>query len=109
MLLDGARRYLKHRRFRDDLFPGDLFADPAWDILIDLFVAHGEGRRVSITDACIAAAVPPTTALRWMHKLEEAGHVERRPDERDRRRFWAVLSIEAIAKVRRWLIEFTTR
>jgi len=57
------------RRMRDDSFPGDLFGEPAWDCLLDLYLAALEKRRLSVTDVCVAATVPPTTALRWVDIL----------------------------------------
>ena len=69
-----------------------LLADPAWDILLDLLRAQLENEQVSVTSLCIAAAVPPTTGLRWIKLLEETGLIERRPDERDRRRSFLAIS-----------------
>jgi DNA-binding MarR family transcriptional regulator len=81
---EARREYLARRR-RESLFGSDLFSDPAWDVLLDLFVAQGEGRRVSVKSACIAAAAPQTTALRYINRLIEAGLVERSPHPTDRR------------------------
>lgn len=89
---DLAASELRQRRFRERIFPPGLFGDPAWDILLDLFVAEARGNRVSVTDACLAAAVPMTTALRWVRQLESVGLVVRRADERDARRAWLVLT-----------------
>lgn len=58
------REIIKLRRLRDRFFQHDLFAEPAWDILLDLKAASLEGQQVSVSSRCIAAAVPPTTALR---------------------------------------------
>lgn len=76
------------RRARDRAFGeiASFFNEPAWDILLDLFVAEGEGKQVSVSSACIAACVPPTTGLRWIRYLTEAGFVEERVDTGDRRR-----------------------
>lgn len=81
-----ARRAYADRRRRDHLFDADLFGEPAWDLLLDLFVATREGRPVSVTSACIAANVPTTTALRWISALEAKGLVVRENDPRDARR-----------------------
>jgi hypothetical protein len=51
------------RRLRERLLPAGLFADPAWDMLLDLYAAEIEEQPVSVTSACIAAAAPATTAL----------------------------------------------
>jgi hypothetical protein len=43
---------------REQFFGPDLFADPAWDILLDLYAARLEQQRVAVSSLCIAAAVP---------------------------------------------------
>jgi hypothetical protein len=80
----AARAMLASRRKMEQFFPA-LFADPARDMLLDLFVAAEEGRQLSVTSCCIAAMVPPTTALRWLTLLKEQGQVLEEPDMRDRR------------------------
>lgn len=82
---------------------GDLFGEPAWDILLDLFIAREAGRRVSVSSACIAADVPATTALRWLAILERRGLVERRADPIDGRRVYVDLSEDAFTMMKRWL------
>ncbi|WP_010545638.1 hypothetical protein [Sphingomonas elodea] len=86
------RRVIRARRMRAEFFEGDLFADPAWDMLLDLFAAHLERRQISVSSLCIAAAVPPTTALRWIGTLSSAGLFDRKADPTDRRRAYIVLS-----------------
>ena len=83
-----ARSLLHARRMRERLLPADLFAEPAWDMLLELFVQRDDGRRFSVTDTCSASNVPPTTALRWLEILVSEGLVERISDATDgRRRF----------------------
>jgi DNA-binding transcriptional ArsR family regulator len=82
----GVRATLRARRCRDSLFPPGLFADPAWDILLELLASHLEGGRVSVSELCTLAAVPQTTALRWMTHLTKIGLIARIPDRRDGRR-----------------------
>ena len=93
------RNMLKLRRHRDSFFASELFADPAWDILLELYAAALGQFRVSISNLCIAAAVPPTTALRWIKQLEEAGLTERRADPTDGRRQFVMLSDEALSSM----------
>ncbi len=102
------RRVIRARRLRSEFFQGDLFADPAWDMLLDLLAAELEDRKVPVSSLCIAAAVPPTTALRWIGTLNEAGLFQREADPKDRRRAYIGLSAKArgglldyIAAVRR--------
>ena len=94
VVIDAAevRRAIRARRLRDQHFGSGLFEDPAWDILLDLFAADLEGTQVSVSSLCIAAAVAPTTALRWIAKLTDSGLLERHPDPFDRRRAFMELS-----------------
>jgi hypothetical protein len=90
-----VRRIIAQRQARAKFFDASLFADPAWDILLDLTAARVEHTRVSVTSLCIAAAVPPTTALRWIAQMTEAGLLERVEDEADKRRAFIQLTDKA--------------
>lgn len=103
-----VRSIIKHRRLRGRFFEGDLFADPAWDMLLDLTAARAEHARVSVTSLCIAAAVPPTTALRWISQMVEAGLFERQCDDTDRRRAFITLSERAAHAMARYFEEIGT-
>lgn len=94
------RTVIRSRRMRAQFFAEELFADPAWDMLLDLFAAGLERRRVSVSSLCIAAAVPPTTALRWIGTLHDAGLFERHADPNDRRRAYIALSQKALDGMR---------
>ncbi len=87
-----VRQVIEQRRLRDEFFDAKLFADPAWDILLDLTAARAENLRVSVSSLCIAAAVPPTTALRWVREMEEAGLLDRVADDTDKRRVFIALA-----------------
>ena len=87
-----ARRLYAMRRERDDLLGDGLFSEPAWDILLDLFVSHHEGRQLSVSAVCIGARAPSATALRYLTMLQEAGLVQRTRDETDGRRSHVQLS-----------------
>jgi DNA-binding MarR family transcriptional regulator len=95
----AVRDIIRLRRLRDRFFDSELFADPAWDILLDLKAAALEGRRVSVSSLCIAAAVPPTTALRWITSMTESGMLVRAQDPDDARRVFIELSEETSAKI----------
>jgi DNA-binding transcriptional ArsR family regulator len=97
--IDAAlvRRLIKLRRDRERFFPADIFADPAWDMLLDLTAARLEHKPVPVSSLCIAAAVPTTTALRWIRSLTEAGLLTRRVDSQDGRRSHVELSETAAA------------
>jgi hypothetical protein len=86
------RRIIRNRSYRCEYFPPGLFADPAWDMLLDLAAAHAEGRKVSITSLCLASGVPTTTALRYVELLIASKMCARSPDPKDRRRIWIELT-----------------
>ena len=90
-----VRAMIRLRRLRGTFFDPELFADPAWDMLLDLLAASLEHRRVSVSSLCIAAAVPGTTALRWIGTMVDAGLFERHSDPLDRRRAFISLSEKA--------------
>ncbi|WP_017665086.1 MarR family transcriptional regulator [Porphyrobacter sp. AAP82] len=91
-----VRQMIANRQARCRFFDSELFGDPAWDMLLDLTAAHGEGARVSVTSLCIAAGVPATTALRWLTQMVESGIFVRVPDPADRRRAFIALSDTAL-------------
>jgi DNA-binding MarR family transcriptional regulator len=90
-----VRALIRARRLREQFFAAELFADPAWDMLLDLYAAELEYGRVSVSSLCIAAAVPGTTALRWIGTMIDAGLFERQADQFDRRRAFVGLTPKA--------------
>ena len=97
------RAVIRSRRLRAQFFASELFADPAWDMLLDLFAAGLERRLVSVSSLCIAAAVPPTTALRWIGTMHDAGLFERQADPSDRRRAYIGLSAKGLEGMRAYV------
>jgi len=97
-----VRATIRKRQLRSRFFDAALFADPAWDILLDLTAARAEGRRVSVTSLCIASGVPPTTALRWIAQMTDQGLLVREEDLVDRRRAFVALSDTAVAAIARY-------
>ena len=96
---------LRLRRQRDHLFAGELFADPAWDMMLDLMASRIERLKVAVSSLCIAAAVPPTTALRWIRTLTVLGIFVRVADPTDGRRVFIELSDAAANAVLNFLGE----
>lgn len=97
-----VRRIIRQRQMRARFFDPDLFADPAWDILLDLAAAQGERRQVSVSSLCLAAGTPPTTALRWIGQMTQAGLLRRDSDRDDRRRAFISLTERAADAVARY-------
>ncbi len=96
------RRLIKARQMRAQFFDAALFADPAWDILLDLSAARAEQRQVSVTSLCIAAGVPATTALRWIGQMVDSGLLLRLSDPHDRRRAYIALAEETAQAMARY-------
>ncbi len=85
-LVQMAKRLYEMRQLRHEVLGEALFSEPAWDILLDLFISDHEGRQLSVSAVCIGARSPSATALRYLAMLQDAGLVERTRDERDGRR-----------------------
>lgn len=100
-----VRQVIRNRQARARFFEGELFADPAWDILLDLTAARAEHTRVSVTSLCIASGVPPTTALRWIGQMTDAGLLRRGEDPSDRRRAFITLSDSAADAMARYFAQ----
>lgn len=106
-LMGLARKIYISRRAVDEVFNMEGFAvSPAWDIMLDLYQAHLQGKRISVTSACIGGACPPTTGLRWLQALESSNLVAREPDPQDKRRQVVALTDGAVIKVEKALRKF---
>lgn len=82
-----ALRELKSiRRDRSTYFPDELFSDPCWEMLLDLYDARLGAEEVTVTSLGAASGVPLTTALRRMEALQKHGLIDRVEDSDDKRR-----------------------
>lgn len=100
-----VRSVIRARRLRARYFQEDLFGDPAWDMLLDLLQAEIAQLRVPVSSLCIAAAVPATTALRWLKTMVGQGLFIRRSDPHDGRRVFVELAPEASSAMRRYFAD----
>jgi DNA-binding MarR family transcriptional regulator len=99
----ALRAMIRARRLREQYFQAGLFADPAWDMLLDLMAARLDRQRVAVSSLCIAAAVPATTALRWIKTLTDHGLFVRVADPQDGRRVFIELSEQAASQLGAYL------
>jgi len=90
------RQMIQQRQVRSQFFASGFFANPAWDMLLDLAVAAKEYRQVSVTSLSIASCTPPTTTLRWIDVLIEEGLVDRVEDPTDRTLVFVKLTDEGL-------------
>lgn len=106
-LIERAEGLYRERRRRDAKIcrTSELFGEPSWDILLDLFIAQGRERPVSVSSACIASTTPQSTALRYVGLLEKVGLVRRAKDPRDGRRQYLELTETGLSNMEAYLVE----
>jgi DNA-binding MarR family transcriptional regulator len=93
------------RSLRARYFNGDLFADPAWDLLLELYLADLEQRRISASALFRAGGLPQSTNFRWLARLGADGLLERTPDPLDARRTWVNLTGAGKASMQTYFAE----
>lgn len=76
----------KIRKVRSRYFPEELFSDPCWEMLLDLYDARLSGEEVTVTGLGVTSGVPLSTAMRRMQELQKHGLIERIDDLNDKRR-----------------------
>jgi hypothetical protein len=104
---DLAILLYKERRARDVFLESGrgLWSDPAWDMLLDLFIANEEGRMVNVTSACIGGCIPTSTGLRRVDQLLNAGLIHRTTHPSDGRKGMLGLTPRATNDMKRYLDE----
>jgi DNA-binding MarR family transcriptional regulator len=98
-----ASLFCEQRRLRKEFLPMPLLGEPAWDMLLDLFVQYAGGAKVSVSSLCIAADCPPSTALRYIGQLVDTGLAVRSPSAHDKRIVFVELSEAGILAIGRYL------
>lgn len=101
-LVDRARALLQMRRLRARHFNRVMFSEPAWDILLLLYLSDSFEGRQTISHLAEMVETPLTTVLRWVAYLEKERLVERIDHPTDRR----VTFIQLSDKGRKSLDEF---
>ena len=100
---------IRSRRKRDAIFGRTMFGEPAWDMLLELFVAERLGRKLSVSGLCHSSGVPAGTALRWVDRLEKDGWISREADKKDRRRYWVILTQRGSASMLKYVRSLDVR
>lgn len=103
-----ARTAARRRGRRNELLGHpSVLRNPAWDMLIDLFVQGHAGKRVSTSALCIGSGLPMSNALRLVRKLCDSGIVIREPDPCDGRRNFITLPPQTLEGLNSYFCEFT--
>jgi DNA-binding MarR family transcriptional regulator len=100
-----ARANLRARRIRHRHLPEPLFGEPAFDMLLALYLCDQGGLRQSVTDLVKYSGAPMTTALRWIDYLVKAGLVTRRANPTDRRVAFIELTDKGLNSIEAYLGE----
>ena len=108
-LVDFARRMERARHERALFISPEFFGEPGWSLMLDLYIAHHEGRVVNTSGACFGANIPQTTGLRWIEKLASAGLIVRHPHPQDTRFVMIQLSADGLARMTALLNHVRTR
>jgi DNA-binding MarR family transcriptional regulator len=83
-LLERAESILRVRRSRERLLGRAVIGEPAFDLLLCLYVQSGQ-KGTSLTSIARPAGIAYSSAMRWIRYLEDKGLVERTDSRSDRR------------------------
>ena len=72
---DHVRSVLRVRRGRESILGWDLFSDPAWDVLLELYAAQFANRTASASELASVIGAPRSVIARWITTLVDAGLV----------------------------------
>lgn len=105
-ILRNAKATLRRRILRRQLLgSAELFGEPAWDMLLDLFVHEGEGKRMSMSSLCVSAGIPESSAMRLAQRLCDAGLLLRLSDPADGRRSFMNIAPDTAHRLRAYFAE----
>ena len=93
------------RAKRDQMFGGELFGEPAWEMLLELFQARQVDRRLSVKSLTIASKAPQTTAGRYLADLITRGLTKCIDDPSDGRRKLIELTHEGYRRMDELFVE----
>ena len=70
------------RRMRASVLAPELFSDPAWDLLLALFLARLQRQRMTTWQLARETAISESMAARWLDALDQQGLLRRRSASR---------------------------
>lgn len=104
-----CRKLRDQRKVRSTYFPANLFHEPAWDILMALYLARIEEKVMYVKSLVVGADAPVATSQRWIEHLANLNLISRREDTADRRRIEVSLSEDGATAMENYLVEISAR
>lgn len=101
-LISRAREILAERRRRYELFGKGMFGEPAWEILLLLYVLES-GPRLTLSRLAELSGASKSTALRWLDYLESQHWIRREPHPTDKRSAFVELTEIGRARLEAYL------
>jgi hypothetical protein len=68
-----AASILRFRRFREQILSLDIFGEPAWELLLEVFVADAKGEAITGRMVAERRSVSPAVISRWLKHLTVQG------------------------------------
>ncbi|PTW46944.1 hypothetical protein C8J25_104283 [Sphingomonas faeni] len=102
-LIEHANAVLEQRRLRRKFLPGELFHEPAWDMLLALFASRDDRMPMNIKALVSMSDAPVTTSQRWIEHLHKLKLIDRVTDPTDRRRVEISLSYTGDQQMKAYL------
>lgn len=92
-------------RLRVRIFPDVGFANPAWAIMLEIFIREANGYRVSLDQLIAEDDLPQLTAYRCLNLLIDKGLIERSEGKSHQDAVWLSLSLQGRRKMMELLLE----
>jgi DNA-binding MarR family transcriptional regulator len=103
-LISMLGKYFENKRLRYIIVSQDLFSDPYWDILVELFNARLRGKNLTVSAVATAGNMPPTTGLRYLDSLSSMEYIYRERDEWDGRKVFIRISDKAFLLMKEYFV-----
>jgi DNA-binding MarR family transcriptional regulator len=107
-LLDAAQQELEWRRRRNKVLPEEMFGEPAWEILLQLYVEQ-QGTRLNIARLTSYLNLSASTVLRWLNYLHDKQLLRRESHPTDQRSVFVELTTGAVEVIDSYFSEVLTR
>ncbi len=104
--LRNAETTMRRRILRDQLLgASDHFGEPAWEILLDLFIHETKGQPLSMSALCVTAKIPTSSAMKLIQRMCDDGILERSQDIADGRRSLINIAPHVVHRLRAYFAE----